>query len=363
MGIRRLRAARPVFGGTLALLAATLALTIDPHGRLAPTRAAAPAEAAALRLPDMPLHDPWIVADAEAGLYRLYTSNIPAVSGTPGLGTMMYVSRDLKVWSPAKAVFVAPSGAWFDGGAWAPEVHEWRGRWWLFATFHNEAAALPAAGRRKPYRRGTVAAVADRPDGPFKLVREGEPVAPKALMTLDGTLYVDPAGKPWFVYAHEWLQAADGAIAALPLTDDLAAAGPSRRLFKASDAPWAKGDKRPEGDTTYVTDGPELFRTRTGALLMLWSSYDADGYVQSQARSRSGTLAGPWEQLEPLVRYDSGHGMLFRRFDGQLMMVLHRPFNNARGKLYEMRDAGDRLEIVRQRIDLDGDPVERTGGP
>ena len=81
------------------------------------------AQAASLNLPDMPLHDPWIVADAKAGLYRLYTSNIAAVSGTPGLGTMMYTSPDLKAWSPARAVFVAPTDAWFKGGAWAPEVH------------------------------------------------------------------------------------------------------------------------------------------------------------------------------------------------------------------------------------------------
>ena len=60
-------------------------------------------------------------------------------------------------------------------------------------------------------------------------------------------------------------------------------------------------------------------------------------------------------QLEPLVYQDSGHGMLFRTFDGQLMMVLHRPFKRARGKLYEMRDAGDRLEVMKERVDLDGD--------
>jgi beta-xylosidase len=340
-------------------------LTIGATG--APAQAAPPATQAAkpatLTLPDMPLHDPWIVADAKAGLYRLYTSNIEAVSGAPGLGTMMYMSRDLKVWSPAKAVFVAPADKWFKGGAWAPEVHHWRGRWWLFTTFHDEATALPPVDLRKPYRRGTVVAVADRPEGPFKLIRDGEPAAPESLMTLDGTLYVDPAGKPWFVYAHEWLQATDGTIEAMPLTDDLTAKGPSTVLFKASDAPWAKGQKQPAGDTVFVTDGPELFRTRTGVLLMLWSSYDAKGYVQSQARSKSGTLAGPWDQLEPLVRYDSGHGMLFKRFDGQLMMIVHRPFKNARGKLYEMRDAGDHLEIVRQRIDLDGDPVERVGAP
>jgi beta-xylosidase len=361
MAARRIPAARLARACSLAiLLAAPLVIGGGAWASPAPAEAAKPAT---LALPDMPLHDPWIVADAKAGLYRLYTSNIEAVSGTPGLGTMMYVSRDLKAWSPAKAVFVAPTDAWFKGGAWAPEVHEWRGRWWLFTTFHDEAAALPSTGLRKPYRRGTVVAVADRPEGPFRLVRDGEPAAPKDRMTLDGTLYVDPAGKPWFVYAHEWLQATDGTIEALPLTDDLVAKGRSQVLFKASDAPWAKGQNQPAGDTVFVTDGPELFRTKAGVLLMLWSSYDAKGYVQSQARSKSGTLAGPWEQLEPLVRYDSGHGMLFKRFDGQLMMVVHRPFKNARGKLYEMRDAGDRLEIVRQRIDLDGDPVERVGGP
>jgi hypothetical protein len=104
----------------------------------------------------------------------------------------------------------------------------------------------------------------------------------------------------------------------------------------------------------YVTDGPELYRTRDGHLLMLWSSYSNDDkYIQTIARSKSGTLEGPWEQLAPLVYQDSGHGMLFHRFDGSLMLVLHRPFRNARGKLYEMKDAGDHLEVVRERTDLD----------
>lgn len=47
--------------------------------------------------------------------------------------------------------------------------------------------------------------------------------------------------------------------------------------------------------------------------------------------------------------------MLFHAFDGQLMLVLHRPFKNARGKIYEMKDAGDHIEIARERTDLDGD--------
>lgn len=335
----------------VALGAAALALT--PAARAAPP--------AMLRLPNMPLHDPFMVADEKAGLYRLYTANIARLSGAVGPGVMMYVSRDLSNWEKPRCVFSAPTNAWFKGGAWAPEVHAWNGRWALLTTFHDEAAALPPAGKRKPYRRGTILALADSPDGPFTVARDGEPIAPKDRMTLDGTLYVAPDGRPWYVYSREWLQVGDGAIEALPLTDDLAAAGPPVTLFTASQAPWADGKRQPNGDLAYVTDGPQLFTTRTGRLLMLWSSYDKDGYVQSQARSTTGKLEGPWEQLPPLVRHDSGHGMLFNRFDGQLMMIVHRPFKNARGKLYEMRDAGDRLEIIRQRIDLDGDAQEIVG--
>jgi hypothetical protein len=100
---------------------------------------------------------------------------------------------------------------------------------------------------------------------------------------------------------------------------------------------------------------------------MLWSTYEKNtagadgtvsgGYVQTYAVSRSGELTGPWEQRRPLVREDSGHGMLFRAFDGRLMMILHRPFENARGKLYEMRVEGDELRVLRQCTDLDGDGV------
>ncbi|RMB35832.1 glycosyl hydrolase family 43 [Sphingomonas sp. PP-F2F-G114-C0414] len=308
-----------------------------------------------LRMPDMPLHDPWIVADRATRTYHLYTRNEPKMSGDPRIGIMAYTSRNLRDWSRPRIVSVIPPGGWANDGAWAPEVHWWRGRWYLFATYHNESAALKTQGVRKLHRRGTTLAVADRLDGPFLPVRDAEPVVDPETMTLDGTLYVDPAKRPWLVYAHEWVQTGDGTIEAVPLNDRLAASGPPRVLFHASAAPWADGKPQAEGDVIRVTDGPELFRTRTGRLLMLWSSYDRTGYVQGLARSRSGTLAGPWQQLEPLVRRDSGHGMLFRRFDGTLMMVLHRPFKNARGKLYVMRDTGDRVAIVREATDLDGE--------
>jgi hypothetical protein len=179
-------------------------------------------------------------------------------------------------------------------------------------------------------------------------------------MTLDGTLYVDPDGKPWMVYCHDWVQVLDGTVEAVPLADDLSAtiADPIY-LFKASDGPWLNVQNRVTADERlYVANGPEVFRTQDGQLLMLWSSHTtSDGYVQAVARSTTGKLAGPWQQLEPIVRGDSGHGMLFRTFAGQLMLVVEQPFGEwARARLYDMEDAGDQLKVVRRRDDLDSRP-------
>lgn len=310
-----------------------------------------------LRLPEMPLHDPYILAHEASRTYYLYTSNIARMSGVAGVGTMVYKSKDLLNWEKPVAVFLVPEESFAGQGAWAPEVHEYQGHYYLFTTLHNEKKVIKADGPMATFVRATIIAVSDSPDGPFRMLDEKAAVTPVDFMTLDGTLYVDRTGQPWMVYAHEWVQKIDGTMEAIPLRADFSGAVEEPiHLFKASDAPWLNASIKPDARSlNYVTDGPQLFRSRDGHLLMLWSSYESGVYVETVARSKSGEIAGPWEQLDPLVKGDSGHGMLFRTFEGQLMMVLHRPFKGARGKLYEMADRGDRLEVVRQRTDLDGD--------
>lgn len=319
-----------------------------------------------MHLQDMPLHDPFILAHEPTWTYYLYTSNDSRMTGVKGVGTMVYKSKDLLNWEAPKTVFTLPEKAFAHEGGWAPEVHEYKGRYYLFTTLYNNERVLstPPDSWKTNFVRGTITAVSDSPDGPFEMLNPDAALPPVDFMTLDGTLYIDDADQPWMVYAHEWVQKIDGTIEAIRMTDDLSkATGDPIHLFKASDAPWLNAVVKPgDFDLHYVTDGPQFYRTKDGHLLMLWSSYESGSYVQTIARSKSGKLAGPWEQLDPLVKGDSGHGMLFESFDGQLMMVLHRPFHNARGKLYEMKDAGDHLEVVRERIDLDGDPVELYEG-
>jgi hypothetical protein len=82
---------------------------------------------------------------------------------------------------------------------------------------------------------------------------------------------------------------------------------------------------------------------------MLWSSFSSTGYTTGIATSESGRLAGPWKQ-SPVALYsdDAGHPMLFRTFDGRLMMAVHRNNRNPRETrelFLELEEQGDTLVL------------------
>ena len=65
-------------------------------------------------LPEMPLHDPFILAYAPTKTYYLYTSNVPSLTQVKRVGTMVYASKDLKHWAAPKVVFTVPEGFWAE---------------------------------------------------------------------------------------------------------------------------------------------------------------------------------------------------------------------------------------------------------
>ena len=159
-------------------------------------------------------------------------------------------------------------------------------------------------------------------------------------------------GKPYMVFCHEWTQLRNGTIDAVEMSLDLSrAVGRPFSLLKASDlsvAVFGKPMKNPNG----VTDGPFFYRTKTGTLLMLWSSAFR-GYQQAVSRSESGRLEGPWTHHELIREKDSGHGMVFKTFDGRLALALalHSPNRrhvDKRLRIFELEDTGDMLKVGRQ---------------
>ena len=282
-----------------------------------------------MKLSDINIRDPFVLV--ENGTYYLYGTRAQNFGRNTG-GFDVYLSEDLETWSDPLPVFDSASYGLNREVNWAPEVHKYKGQYYLFATFTQENGL-----------RGTYALIADRPEGPFHPHSDGA-LTPDGWECLDGTLYVAKDGKPFLVFCHEHTQILNGKVCYVPLKDDLSApAGDAVDLFLATDPYYMP---EPVEGKHYITDGPFMFRTKDGALLMIWSTFPEGKYAQCVARSLSGEIQGPFEHLAPLITDDGGHGMIFR--DGEkLMLTFHRPNTSLfeRPVFCELTDMGDHVEL------------------
>ena len=258
------------------------------------------------------IRDPFVLCEGET--YYLYGTTGADAWGKCS-GFYCYTSTDLENWSGPFSVFTPPKDFWSDTNFWAPEVHRYRGSYYMFAAF------LPKQGRR------TVQILkAQSPLGPF--LPHGNPVTPADWDTLDGTLFIEN-DTPYLVFCHEWTQIKDGAMCALPLTEDLSApAGEPFLLFHASDPHFAlgmggEGYKNPNGN--YVTDGPFIVKTGESEHAMLWSTVVNGNYLQCVSYFSGSIRNAKFTHADPLFDKDGGHGMVFVDKTGNPYLSLHRP--------------------------------------
>lgn len=257
------------------------------------------------------LRDPFVLA--ENGMYYMY-----------GTDWVCYKSSgDLKHWTKSqKELVVRPDEC--DGNEWAPEVHKFKGKYYMFTTYHSS----------KTNRRGCTILKSNEPDGPFAEITNGH-ITPHDWDSIDGTFYLDENGQPWMVFVHEWVSTDDnvGRMAVAKLSDDLTHfISEPIELFRADAPVWARNG---------VTDGCFMYKTKDNQLLMLWSNFCEQGYCVGIARSKNGKIDGEWVQDDNLLfsreisgQYDGGHGMIFTDFNGQMYLSIHSPNS----------PVGDRLE-------------------
>lgn len=309
----------------------------------APFPQRAPMKFGTYKREDLRARDACVYPDPDTHTYLMYFA-----SRGPNrrAAVAAYTSTDLENWTGPTFVFERPEAWWADRGIWAPEMHAYNGKYYLFLTF-DSTHQFPEQWRDwlPRVKRGSQVLVSDSPMGPFTPFAN-RPTLPEDMMTLDGTLWVED-GVPYMVFCHEWVQIKDGTVEYIQLTPDLSATvGEPKRLFNGSDAPWSR---KSDQFGCHVTDGPWLYRTRSGKLLMLWSSGTASGYGVGIATSESGKLAGPWRQSPTaLFDADGGHPMLFHRFDGQLMLALHQPNDppREREQFLPINEVGDTLVLA-----------------
>ena len=250
------------------------------------------------------LRDPFVLA--ENGTYYMY-----------GTDWVCYKSNgDMEHWTKSEKELVVKPAEYKDC-KWAPEVHKYNGKYYMFTTYLSS----------KTGRRGCTILKSDSPEGPFLEITNGH-ITPAEWDSIDGTFYVDEENQPWMVFVHEWVSTDDkvGRMAAAKLSEDLTHfISEPIELFRADEPKWAKADIK-------ITDGCFMYRTKDNELLMLWSNFCELGYCVAIARSDNGKIDGKWLHDEKLLfskeifgEYDGGHGMIFTDFDGQMYLSLHSP--------------------------------------
>lgn len=289
-----------------------------------------------MKLSDIRIRDPFILNDG--GKYYLYgTTRLPEDGiGEGDFGFDVYVSSDLISFEGPFSVFDEEEGFFGVCDYWAPEVYKVDGAYYMLASFKGRAG-LHGVGILK----------AEDPKGPFR-PHSKMPITPNDWAAIDGTLYYED-GKPYMIFVHEWSQIVDGTMCYAELSPDLThfTSGP-QLMLSASENPFGRPSRMRDGREGYITDGPCMYKTKGGELLMLWSMKGERGYMECVYKSKSGSLRGKFEPHSLLYGDDGGHGMIFEDNSGTPRFVLHTP--NTRGleraKIFEIieRDGGIALK-------------------
>ncbi len=282
-----------------------------------------------MKFGDINIRDPFVLP--YDGKYYLYGTR-GETAWTKAYGLDVYVSDDLETWSEPHECFSVPENFWGEKEIWAPEVHFYNGKFYMFVSFYSEKRS-----------RATQILKSDSPMGPF-LPFTDDAITPPGWTCLDGTFYVDKNGDPYIVFCREWVQVTDGEIHAMKLKKDLSAPdGDPILLFSASQPEWA--DKSRD---MFVTDGPFMYRTKEGRLLMIWSTFTQKGYVQAIAYSDNGEIDGNWCHEKPMFEENGGHGMIFEDYNGKKYLILHSPNENPleRPVMFEIKEENGSLKLA-----------------
>ena len=135
-----------------------------------------------LRIPK--LRDPFLLA--ANGTYYVYGTGVSPDNDWNNTTYACYRAADGRLdgtWTLLDPVYVRPPHA--AKNLWAPEVHRYRGAYYLFGTYFSD----------ETQHRISAIFRADSPEGPFAEITGGA-LTPRDWDCIDGTLYVDSEGAP-----------------------------------------------------------------------------------------------------------------------------------------------------------------------
>ena len=144
-------------------------------------------------LQDINIRDPFILPVEKEGMYYMYASSSVRENGKHYGGMVAYKSADLKTWQGPVRVFDVPRDNYLTGTVWAPEVHKYKGKYYLFATLNTDINWKKAPEGATPYRhRCTQIFWSKKPEGPSRRNSRPRPLTRWRSMAHCGSRTVSP---------------------------------------------------------------------------------------------------------------------------------------------------------------------------
>jgi beta-xylosidase len=223
-------------------------------------------------------------------------------------------SRDLINWEVVGAVFERRP-EWSIGSYWAPEISEYRGRYFIYYAARKKSGSLCVA-----------VATARSPKGPYT---DHGPLVCQEVGSIDGFPVTDERGQRYLLWKEDGNSVSKPTpIWAQQLSADGTQLVGERRELIHNDQPWEKHATLPYGD---LVEGPAIIR-RGGWFYMFYSGNFCCArecnYMIGVARSRK--LLGPWEKnpANPILAGNEswkcpGHGTIVTDARGRDWLMYH----------------------------------------
>jgi xylan 1,4-beta-xylosidase len=231
-------------------------------------------------------------------------------------------STDLVNWTQTGDVF-AHRPEWAQGNFWAPEISEYKGRYYVYYV-----------GKKKGGHLAVAVATADKPGGPY--IDHG-PLVSQEHGSIDPVPCLDENNKPYLVWKDDNNSAhLQTTIWAQPLTED------GLKLMDGEPKALIHNDVDWEGP---LVEGPYVLR-RGDWFYLFYSGNGCCGndchYGMGVARSHS--LPGPWEKnpANPILALNDkwkcpGHGSIVTDERGRYWLLYHA--YSVRSSVYTGREA------------------------
>lgn len=267
----------------------------------------------------MNLANPFVVYDAGKDLYYM-----------TGDGGFLWRSGDLRLWEGPFDILRPSAASWVGENAviTSPEIHPYKGKYYYMATFARPDVMIDTVAGKPINRVSCEIFVSDSITGPYEQLTAETPLLAPEYMAVHPTFCEDELNVGYLIYNYAAEQSGDATVQIIRLGKKLnVQIGEPYIMFRASQNPWSSAtDEEGKNGFSPIMRAPFMFDTRGGELGILFdTTVDGLSAIGVAYTEKDHGLNGPWHiEQEPLLTGGVGGPMMFKDYDGTLVMAVHR---------------------------------------